>query len=303
MARSPGAIRAGTRPPAAAMRAGRGFLGLADAPSLPPGTITGALNATLADILLAGTGTVAGGGGAPAAPTLSGKPLRWDVDFGAPAAGAMGTVASQAGSDSTMTATPGAGAPNIITMGNGRRAVDLNGSTQWVALNNAMGLLGIADAPFTLVIVAWRDTASLTQGVATLHRGTNSNATTIWQHGLLWTAANAQVWRRCDGSNNADATMGGAPSVSAPNIYVLRSNLSADTIARGMHNGGTKASSTAKAITATTAWAAGLGARFVSNVAQDFLDGKIERAFLYDGAATDAEMDTIQSALAAYYVA
>jgi hypothetical protein len=251
--------------------------------------------------LTAGTATAS----APAAPSIAGLTLAWDINFGAPAAGAFpAAIVSQAGTETTAQAVVGGGTPSIITMGNGRRAADLNGAGAWIAMQNAVAMFATADAPFTLAVVAWRDTAGVTQGVADLHRGTTSNAGTIWRHNLLWTAANGQVWRRCDAANNADATISGPPSTTAPNIYVLRSNLAGDTIARGMANGGAKISSTAKPITATTGWTGpAFGARMISNTAQDFLDGKIERAFLYAGAATDANMDAIQSALASHYVA
>lgn len=273
--------------------------------TVPPPT------AALAALLGAQTGLVAtltagiAAAGAPAAPAVAGLTLAWDINFGAPAAGAFpAAILSQAGTDTTAQAVAGGGTPSIITMGNGRRAADLNGTGAWISMQNAVGMFATADAPFTLVVVAWRDTAGVTQGVADFHRGTTSNAGTIWRHNLLWTAANGQIWRRCDGANNADATIGGAPSTTAPNIYVLRSNLAGDTIGRGMLNGGAKVSSTAKPITATTNWTGpAFGARLISNTAQDFLDGKIERACLYAGAATDANMDAIQSALSSYYVA
>lgn len=273
--------------------------------TVPPPTV--ALAALLgAQTGLAATLTAgAASTSAPAAPTISGLTLAWDINFGAPAAGAFpAAIVSQAGTETTAQAVAGGGAPSIITMGNGRRAADLNGAGAWITMQNAVGMFATADAPFTLVVVAWRDTAGVTQGVADFHRGTTSNAGTIWRHNLLWTAANGQVWRRCDAASNADATMAGAPSTTAPNVYVLRSNLAGDTIARGMANGGARISSAAKPIIATTGWAGpAFGARLVSNTAQDFLDGKIERAFLYAGAATDAAMDTIQAALSTYYVA
>jgi hypothetical protein len=263
----------------------------------------------LAATLTPGTTPPVSGGAAPAAPTLAGLALAWDFDFGAAPEGPLGTVASRAGTATTAAASIGGGAPAIITMGNGRRAVDLDGIDDWVALADALGVLNAADdAPFTLAAVAWRDVAGVTQGLIGAHK--DPEGSTLNRYEILLTSTNTQPFRKGNTATNTDTTPAGAPSLVAPNIYIGAFNGNPSALrARAMHNGGSKVSaaedrSTPIAPTPFAAWT--MGARCVNAdgvTRSAFLNGKIERVFLYAGSATDADMDAIQATLAAYYVA
>jgi hypothetical protein len=250
-----------------------------------------------------------GGGSAPAAPTLSGLTLAWDFDFGAPATGALTTLLTRAGTATTAEVAPGAGAaPAIITLGNGRKALDFDGVDDFAIINNGLAVVNSADnAPHTMVVVSWRDVAGVTQGILGATKSATSGASTVNRYELFY-ATDAQLGRRADGSNSSDAAMAGAPSLVAPNIYVLSYGNGGAQRVRGMHNGGTKVTSSVDrnvlASPAFTQWT--LGARMVNangTTRSNFLDGKVERIFHYAGAATDADMDAIHAALNAYYTA
>lgn len=264
----------------------------------------------LSATLTAGSGTTVGGS-APAAPALPGLTLAWDFDFASAPVGALGPHASQAGSETGAQAQAGGGAPGIITLPNGRKALDFNGTTDWVGISNGLAPWNAsADAPFTVAVVAWRDVGGANMGVFSVTKGVNSGASTLNRFDLFY-SVDAQLWRRANGANQADAALPGAPSLLAPNIYVLRGRAAAEAAAsatsRGMHNGGGKVSTAARQISNTPGWSEiTLGARMVDPAGaarSSFLNGKIERVIAYAGSATDADMDTLQAALATHYVA
>jgi hypothetical protein len=264
----------------------------------------------LAATLTAGTSAPVGGS-APAAPALPGLALAWDFDFATAPLGALAPHASQAGSETGAQAQVGGGAPGIVTLPNGRKALDFNGTTDWVGISNGLAPWNAsADAPFTVVVVTWRDVAAANMGVFSVTKGVNSGASTLNRYDLFY-AADVQLWRRANGANQADATLPGAPSLVAPNIYVLRGRAAAEAAAsatsRGLHNGGAKVSTPARQISNTPGWSEiTLGARMVDpagTARSSFLNGKIERVIAYAGSATDADMDTLQAALATHYVA
>jgi hypothetical protein len=284
--------------------------GTPEAPPPLPGSLQVLFvgQSTLVATLTAGAGG-GGGGSAPAAPTLAGLTLEWDFDFGAPATGPLTTLLSQAGVATTAEAAPGAGAaPAIITLGNGRKALDFDGVDDFVTITNGLAVVNSADnAPHTTVVVSWRDVAGVTQGILGATKATLSGASTVNRYELFY-ATDSQLGRRADGSNSSDAAMAGAPSLVAPNIYVLSYGGGGAQRVRGMHNGGTKVTSTVDrnvlASPAFTQWT--LGARMVNpngTTRSNFLDGKVERTFHYAGAASDADMDAIHAALATYYTA
>jgi hypothetical protein len=264
----------------------------------------------LAATLTAGSGTTVGGS-APTAPTLAGLTLAWDFNFATAPNGALGTHASQAGSETGAQVLVGGGTPSVVTLPNGRKALDFNGTGDWVGISNGLAPWNAsADAPFTVAVVAWRDVAAANMGVFSVTKGLNSGASTLNRYDLFY-AADAQLWRRANGANQADATLPGAPSLTAPNIYVLRGRAAAEAAAsatsRGMHNGGAKVSTAARQISNTPGWSEiTLGARMVDpagTARSSFLNGKIERVIAYAGSATDADMDALQAALATHYVA
>lgn len=280
----------------------------------------GALPASFAALLVGQSGLAATltpgaappvSGSAPAAPALAGLTLAWDFDFATAPNGALATHASQAGSETGAQASVGGGAPSVVTLPNGRKALDFNGTADWVGISNGLGPWNAsADAPFTVAVVAWRDVGGTNMGVFGVTKGVNSGASTLNRYDLFY-SADAQLWRRANAANQADAALPGAPSLLAPNIYVLRGRAAAEAAAsatsRGMHNGGAKVSTAARQISNTPGWSEiTLGARMVDpagTARSSFLNGKIERVIAYAGSATDADMDALQAALAAYYVA
>ncbi len=250
-----------------------------------------------------------GGASAPAAPVISGLTLAADFDFGAQAAGAFPTeVVPLAGSLTTARAVVGGDAPTIVTLANGRRAVDFDGTNDWVQITNAVSVFNTTDAQFTVVVVAWLDVAGVAQGVFSATKGIQSGASTVNRHDLFIGADNSHRWRRANAAATfGDALFGGAPSLTAPNIYIMRGSTNVpDQRNRGMHNGGTKVQGGVVGSVESPAFTqVQIGARMINNPVaySSFMNGKIERLIIYTGSATDSDMDTIQTAMAAYYTA
>jgi hypothetical protein len=257
------------------------------------------------------TFTPGGGGGAPDAPAFGGKPLLWDFDYGAEAVGALGVVPLKAGSEVGLTVDTGGGAPTIITMANGRKAMDLDGVDDWARMSTGFNtfLNSAPNVPVTFVGVVWRDVASVTQGVMGWTKGINSGSSLVNRYDMIFSTSNAALGRKADGSGTPADANGGTPSLVAPNILIWSANGNpAATQTRIMNNGGAKGSSAALSVTASPVFEGfgTIGARMLNvnaTTRSDFLNGKIERMFAYSGALSDAEMDTLQTALAAYYVA
>lgn len=251
----------------------------------------------------------AGAGGGPAAPTIGGLALLWDFDFGKVAAGAFPTsVPSQAGSETAAAAVIGAGSPTIVTRANGRRALRLNGTDQWVNLTGTLAQLQALNVEATIYCVAAPVTVqAVDAAIFDVDRGNQSGALTLNRYALFHAGATSQhLWRRADGSNRSDATLATGAVAGTTYRYALRTALGGDNLNRGMVNAGAKASSVARSVTssANTWQRFKLGAIMRNTNATtmtDFGNFDIERIFAYLGAASDASLDAIEAAMAAAY--
>jgi hypothetical protein len=243
----------------------------------------------------------------PDAPTVSGLTLQLDFDFGAETAGALGTVAKKAGSLAGTVAT-GGGGPTITILANGRKALTGDGVDDWAALTSTdfIGFLnGANDPPMTWVAVI-RSAANASQGFVSFTKGINSGASTLNRY-EIWETATNFYGRKGNGSGQVDATLAGAPALNTTRIMIwsVNGNPSA-TATRATINGSTFQSSTPQSTTTSPAWS-GTGtllARMINvngSTRSNFLNGSIERLMFYSGAASDANMTTIHTAIATYY--
>jgi hypothetical protein len=235
----------------------------------------------------------------PAAPTLGALTLAQDFDLAYEPLGAMrAEIPVRAGTDAAAFMHPFSGGLQIVSMGGTRRALRfvaadttaariLSGATPW----------NVANASVTLVAVVHRRTAGADHVIIDLSNGTNSgdNVDTLNRYKLRFSAANAAVWGRADGSGVVSASMG--TPIIGRNIIVCRANLAGDNINRGTLNGAAKVSSTARSVTqaqfsqillgAQGLWQLGTSAYSLNQAA----DTDLERLLVYTGAASDAELD------------
>lgn len=314
MARSPGQIRSGRLPPPAALRAGVGMLAMAGPPPAAPGTL--ALSGVQWNIdvnLSPGAPSLIGAGAAPAMPTIAGATLVFDFDFGSPAAGAFpSTLAPRAGSAATAEVVVGGGAPVIGVVSGARRGAVLNGTSDWLRVNNVLAdLLPVNPNPeFIIVMVARRPTAGVNAFFLDISRANQSGAASLNRYSFFANATNVVAWRRADGANLNDANSTAVATADANLRIVGRASLNGDQINRVMVNGGAKASSAARSVTASAgAWSRlALGARMINPdgvTMSDFSACSIERLAAYycgtANSATDAALDSIEAALAGFY--
>jgi len=267
--------------------------------------------------------TLVGGGGssAPAAPTISGLELVFDFDFGALAAGAFpALLASQAGSATSATVAVGQGTPTIGTVTGARRGVLFNGSSDRLAVTNVLAtLLPVnPDAEFLVAVVGRVADRTNPGTFFDITRDNQSGAFSLNRYsfthggasGETFIGANQLVWRRADGSNRADASLGTGWALDATLRLIGRAGPSGDTINRAMLNSGTKSSSASRSVTASGGnWNRLTLGALMADTAQTtwsrFLNGAIERVFAYRatsaGAANDAALDAVEAAIASYY--
>jgi len=264
---------------------------------------------------------VGGGSSAPAAPTIANLELVFDFDFGALAAGAFpASVASQAGSAASATAAVGQGAPTIGTVTGARRGVLFNGSTDRLAVTNVLAtLLPVNPDAELLVAVVGRVADRTNPGTfLDITRENQSGAFSLNRYsfthgggtGETFIGANQLVWRRADGSNRSDASLGTAWALDSTLRLVGRAGPPGDTINRAMLNAGAKSSSASRSVTASTGnWNRLTLGALMADTAQTtwsrYLNGAIERVFAYRatsaGAANDSALDAVEAALANYY--
>lgn len=271
--------------------------------------------------LTSGAPTLTGGSPPPAAPTLTNLTLVFDFDFGAPAAGAFPTsLASQAGSAGTAACAVGGGAPIIGTVTGARRGVIFDGVDDRLAVTNVLATL-IPTNPDNEMIICVIGRASNRDNPGTFFDITRDNQSGAFSlnrysftHGgasaETFIGANQLVWRRADGANRADSSLGTSWSLGTTLRMVGRSGPSTDTTNRGMLNGGTKSTSPSRSVTSSGGnWNRLTLGALMADTAQTtwsrFLTGAIERVFGYvattPGAANDAALDAIEAAMATYY--
>lgn len=296
--RSPAAIRAGIKPPPAALRAGAGLLALGGGGG--------------------GGGPPAFGSYGPALPAVAGLTWRWDFDFNYEPLGAMrAAVPSRDGTDTGAFVHPNSGNLDIVAHTTGRRALRFASAQGSVAqIRRGFTAVDANDAEFTLVVVFHRLAGGADQVVWDCNNAFDSGAgvDSLWRYRLRLTSANTCLWVRANASNQSATGSLGTPNLNAVpglgtrNIFVGRGSLGGDTISRGAMNGGAEQSSAARSV-ANADWDVMLlGAQGIWNSGtsgyqtfNQFADIDIERIALGSGSAADGDIDTLTNWAAGGY--
>ena len=266
-----------------------------------------------------------GGGGlsfgtyGPALPAVAGLTWQWDFDFGyEPLGGMRARVPSRAGLDADAFVHPNSASLDIVGHATGRRALRFTAAAGSVAqIRRGFTAVDASDAAFTLVVVFHLRAGGVDQVLWDCNNGYDSGAgvDSLWRYRLRVPAANSCLWVRANGANQSATgslgtpTLNAVPGAGTRSIFAGRASLAADTISRGMLNGGTKQSSPARSVTNADWDVMLLGAQGIWNAGtsgyqtfSQFADIDIERIALAAGSATDTDLDTLHSWAAGGYV-
>lgn len=256
-----------------------------------------------------------GGGGnqgsfGPAAPTIAGLTLAWDFDFGPEMLGPMqAEIFSRGGTDTQAFIHPISGALEVQGISGSRRALVFDSTYEsGCKIRNGVTALNSTNAEYTIVVIFHRASAGAAHTIWDVNAGLDSgdSVESINRYRMRMSSGDQMTWSRANGSNTSSVNLG-TPSLLQRNIMIARGAL-ADQISRGFLNGGTKSSTVARSVTEATwdiqlvgaqgIWHGGSSGYQTFNT---FLNGKIERMFLYSGSAADADFDTIYAWATAYY--
>jgi hypothetical protein len=293
-------------PPARLLRAGVGLLNQAGGPGAPPpGAITGALNVTLADTILAGAGTVgAGGFSAPGAPVVSGLTLAYDFIGSAATVGAWpgGNVASAAGSLATAVLAVAGGAPVIADLGGGRKAFRTDGVDDAFQATNGLAPFNVSNnAPVTMALVMrMAANPAATAWPFFVSDDVTTSATTQNMYGLFVNTSGQIVTRRANPANTNTVSTPIAFADNTTKIVTLVLNPAASNTNR-LRVGATLQSAAAVDVNHAAFDKVTFGANRISNVLGAFAAVDYERIIVWAGATDDAGTESIRAALAAAY--